>query len=444
MAPPLTHDRQIHLLDSLAKLAEDWKNDKAYTSEVQLSLVAAATIAARRWKVGEKSVSAKEKRDISVKERTVQERDELVLQYNREEVVHYADIMQMYWEPRKAGTMVASLWNEGNVHVSVGDFVEVRSPGKLKHNYLLYVVDLHSNGLKEGACSGFWVYRAGDVRQLPSSSSFRAAHAKEVLLSNEAALIDLECVLRKVEILPSVLSNAETEFTYHRFIKTEEVCIRDIDFHVPDNAGRLLQILARERVPRDTTTLGRMCTTRLKGYVTGKQQPKCGKRSKVIMPLTLQDLFSLLPTIPKDVVWKEGPIIGIVVHCSEDLGEVLGKGWESVSVPARASQVQGERITYEFLFPCTVQVHVHAPERSCFLFQGLRLFNGAGVEQWDTTRQAPRKRNKIARLASPAREGGSGRDTLLHEGIQSRQSISTDNCLYDVVFATYVSGIHEA
>lgn len=367
--------------------------------------------------------SSSSKMKDAVKEKSGEGRNELVLQYNREEVVDYEDIMQMYEEPRKAGTMVASVWNEGNVFVSVGDFVEVRSPNKVKENYLLYVVDLHCNGLNEAACSGFWVYRPGDVRMLPSSGSFRASHGREVLLSNEKALIEVTCVLRKVEILPCVLANAETEFVFHRFIKTEELCIRDIDFHLPENPGRLLKVLVREQLPRAASFLKRMCEVKLKGYVIGKQQPKCGKRSKVIISLTLQDLFTLLPTVPLDVTWKEGPIIGCTVYFSDEL-EVLGKDWETIRVPARASQARGQCVTYEYLFPCTIQINVHAPEKSCFLFQGLRLFNGAGVEQWDTTRQAPRKRSRARCLTPPARVGEHDRGApFLHEGTQCTQVV---------------------
>jgi hypothetical protein len=422
MAPPLTNDRQVYMLNSLVKLKEAREDGKPWTSRVRESLVDAATEAAKNWTVVEEG----EVLNVNQDGRT--------LRYMKGQGVKYQQIMNMYQEPRRAGSMVASVWNEGNLQVCVGDFVLVKSPKKMKENYVLYVADLHSNGVAEAACSGYWVYTPGDVRKLPSGETFRAMHDREVLLSNHKAFVEITCVFEKVEVLPSVLASDKTRFVFHRYIKPDELCIRDIDFYLPEDPYRLLRVLAGGQLPRDASLLKRMLEVRLKGYVTGKQQPKSGRRSKIIMTLTMQDLFSLLPTIPENVIWKEGPIIAVMVNFSGEMEGVLGNSWEEIKVPARASQAGagGEYLSYEFLFPCTIEINVHAPEKSCLLFRGLRLFNGAGVEQWDTTRQAPQKRNRLRpRSLTPPLSGEKrGRDVrYVGTGIECVQT-AVHACFY--------------
>lgn len=289
------------------------------------------------------------------------------------------------WQRSEA--QVCSITYPGCVTVCVGSVVEILSPGD-EQNWFLYVTSVQT--VTDCEVTGYFFYNDRDVRIASGAYGFKSP---EVFITHERFTAPLSSVLRVRSVLPVFMeSDAQEEgdtLYYHFFWDSEANELRPIDFQL-SLPWHLLEFLAHNAVvasgggDRDVCLFKKNMSRGLREFCerwrTKSTNPKRGV--KVQVDVDLQQLLCLPFSILEMACFQTEEEL-LILHVERmELDGLLGEKWNEVEMKARRVE-DGEIL--RFVFSGDAQIRFNWGKQECAVkFNGVHMYNGAGVLQWST------------------------------------------------------------
>lgn len=289
------------------------------------------------------------------------------------------------WQRDRAG--ISSLYYPGNISVCVGSVVEILSPEEESRNWYLYVTSVKTD--VDAEVEGYFFFTMMNIRQGAGAEGFKS----ELLFpTHEKFTASLGSVLRTVHVLPEFMrSDADDECTFYfnMFWDSVEKELRPINWQLK-TPWHLLEFFAHTSVVSSGGGERNLALFR-KGIMRGLHE-FCDKwRTKIASPkrklriqvdVDLQHLmclpFSVLELACFD---EERQELNVEVE-GHELDSILGEHWNVVKVKARRVE-EGEELQFNFSCPAVLK-YKWSRQDTVLTFEGVSMYNGAGVLQWST------------------------------------------------------------
>lgn len=300
------------------------------------------------------------------------------------------EVMEPLLHVRKLACARPSAISDPTLRVCVGDFALLMTPPSVPYNYVLYVSEVYSDGVTD-AISGFYVYTKDDVKAIIGCTEY-SGDDNEVFLTHHFVEVSLCNVVGVATVLPKFCRRGEDDLYYSRFFDHTTGKMYKLDFGLPKPKASLefLWLNHQSRVGQfGWGLLKTLVLSAMENYCcTWRERPGGPRRGggiRMKLPYLCLDYVMALPLkVIETMRYEGGGRWDLQLKKKDVFEEIFGEGTLERRVKARKAGGQ-ELLTYTFFLKMRLSLSTRDGDGMSYCtFAGVKLQNGAGVQQWNT------------------------------------------------------------